>query len=70
MTYYKQCVLTKNTTTDVAWIPEEFATIGKYLKVIGVDGWKIMRVGSIRESESYLAQYGRTYLDHRKVTDI
>jgi hypothetical protein len=33
MNFFKQCTMTKGTTTQVAWIPEEFAKKGKYLRL-------------------------------------
>ena len=30
MAFYRQCTLKKGTALEVAWIPEEFATNGKY----------------------------------------
>lgn len=70
MTYYKQCTLTKGTTSEVVFIPEVFAVLNKYLKIGEDDGWKVTTVGAMRVAEDYLTLKGREYLNHRKVTDV
>lgn len=74
MTYYRQCTLTMKdgpmTAVQVAWIPEEFATVGKYLKIKEQDGWRVEEVGSHRQSEDYIQDHERDFLGHRKRTDV
>ena len=70
MTYYRQCTLTMKTVEQVAWIPEEFAIIGKILKINDQDGWRVKVVGLHRQSEDYVQDHERDFLGHRKRTDI
>lgn len=68
--FFKQVTLTKGATSEVAWIPEEFAKVGKFLRIEDDNGWQVEKVGSRRMSGVYLAEHEREYLRHRKVTDI
>jgi hypothetical protein len=69
MTYYRQCVLTKGPTSEVAFIPEKFAVDGKYLRIGDDNGWQVREVGKNRTSGEYLQEYTeRAHLNHRKVT--
>jgi len=70
MTYYRQCVLCRNTERQVAWIPEQFANQDKYLRIRDEDGWKVVEVGSHRQSEDYIQDHERDFLGHRKRTDV
>lgn len=70
MTYYRQCTLTKGQTSEVSWIPEQYAVLGKYLRIEDDNGWKVMTVGATRLAGDYLQARERDYLNHRKVTDI
>ena len=76
MTYYRQCTLTYQDPDypvmgeQVAWIPEEFAIIGKYIKIKDQDGWRVKTVGSRRQSEDYVQDHERDFLGHRKRTDV
>ena len=57
MQNYVQCLLTRRSTEpgviavhDVAFIPEQFAVVGKFLKIRSgdewVNGWEVMGTGS------------------------
>ena len=70
MNYSKQCTLTKGTKSQVAWIPEEFAKLNKFVRLFEEDGWQVMTVGATRVSTDYLLTHEREYLNHRKVTDV
>lgn len=74
MTYYRQCTLTMQdgplTAQQVSWIPEEFAVVGKVLKIKDQDGWRVKDVGSHRQSEDYIQDHERDYVGHRKRTDV
>jgi hypothetical protein len=41
---YRQCELRRRNTVQVAWIPESFAGLGKYLRLGGEDGWLVTAV--------------------------
>jgi len=56
--FYKQCVLHKNMPNDsrkvqTTWLPEKYATVGKYLKLNDEDGWQVKHVGDERRSQKY-----------------
>jgi hypothetical protein len=70
MTYYRQCVLVKRATQQVAWIPEEFAVVGKYVKLKEDDGWKVTNTSEHRQSEEYVQAHERDHMGHRRRTDI
>jgi hypothetical protein len=70
MTYYRQCTLTKGETSEIVWIPEQFATQGKYVRIGDVDGWNVRDVSKQRVAGDYLQARERDYLNHRKATDI
>ena len=57
MTYYRQCVLVKQEypaiSEQVAWIPEQFAVLGKYLRIEDDNGWRVEEVGALQHDESY-----------------
>ena len=42
---YRQCELKRGNTKMTSWIPEEFARVGKVLKLKDEDGWKVISVG-------------------------
>lgn len=69
MTYYKQCRLTKGVATQVAWIPEAFAAIGKFLRIGSDNGWRVSSIGGRMES-GYLFRHERDYLTQRRASDI
>jgi hypothetical protein len=70
MDYYKQCTMKKGLGVQTAWIPEEFAKVGKYLRIEDDNGWEVISAGTHRMSGQYLVDHEREYLRHRKVTDI
>lgn len=65
--FYCQCTLAKGNKVQVAWIPEKFAILGKYLEITGEDGWRVVSLGKktsrkdIRETD---------YLHQREASDI
>ena len=70
MSYYRQCTLTRGTTTQIAWIPEQFAKKDKYLRIGDENGWQVVEFGSHRLSGQYLMEHEREYMNHRNVTDV
>ena len=61
MNYYKQCDVSKGTTKDIAWIPEELAKVNKNLKIQDEEGWKVDKVYQTRLDEDYVLQRRRDY---------
>lgn len=63
---YKQCLLSKTNgftiTRQVAWVPQEFAILGKYLELKKRDqekwdnAWKVISVGAELDSNALLAK--------------
>jgi hypothetical protein len=56
-TFYRQCRMTKNGSFQVSWIPEQFAVLGKVLKLRNDkdeewdNGWVITCAGENRVDE-------------------
>lgn len=76
--YYVQCELHKmidedRCKTDVAWIPEKYAKIGKVikLKIDGVweDGWKVVFLGA-KSPAKEVEDKSRDYLKQRESSDV
>jgi len=67
--YYRQCVLRKNNTVIVSWLPEKYAKRGKYVKLKDIDGWKIIEVGHRMKGEETLER-SQDYKHQRKASDI
>jgi|HubBroStandDraft_6_1064221.scaffolds.fasta_scaffold811652_3 hypothetical protein len=70
MEFYKQCEMKRGAGTKIAYIPVQFAAVGKVLKISGSDGWTVTKVGRYRRSGQYLSDHDYTYRHHREVTDI
>lgn len=72
--FYRQCTLERGTQGDVAWIPEQYAVLDKYLRIKkdGDDenGWKVVTVGASRVDGAYLKEHERNYLTQREASDI
>ena len=75
--FQKQCNLEKKIPTgvlrQVSWIPENFAIVGRYVKLkegdVWEDGWKVASVGARRSSDEAIAR-GRDYLKQRDSSDV
>ena len=68
--YYKQCRLTKDKTSEIVYLPENLAVLNKIVEVHGEDGWRVTSVGMQRVKESYLQDHERDYLKQREASDI
>lgn len=73
--FYKQCTLKKGTSGEVAWIPEKFAVLDKYLLIDSKEpgdqnGWQVTAVGTNRVDGAYLKEHERNYLTQREASDI
>lgn len=76
--FYHQCVLSRqnasSVSTLVSWIPEDFATIGRAVKLKSedgtwVEGWKVREVGS-RQEAAYVENHAMDHRRQRKASDI
>ena len=60
--FYRQCELVKGSRVQVAWIPEQYAILDKYVELRDhpgwSNGWRITYVSSIRISEWERQQAG------------
>ena len=56
--WYRQCFLRRGTAQQVAWIPEELAVHGKFVRIKDEDGWKVICVWQ-RASNEWLTPDGR-----------
>lgn len=66
---YAQCKLQRGDSFQTVWIPSVFAKRGKYLRIKGVDGWRVIGVGKFLNQEIVLAM-ANEHRHHRSVTDI
>lgn len=60
---------------DVAWIPEKFAQLGKYIRIKNEDGtwesgWKIKEIYDPRRDKKSLIAGESDYKNQRKVSDV
>lgn len=59
---YKQCALKRDNSHHTAWIPENFATKGKFIKIkksddLWEDGWEVMSVSDgIKTSQEVISE--------------
>jgi hypothetical protein len=76
-THHVQCRMFFPTETALitytAWIPEEFASVGKKLRLFRNDcwqnGWVVVEVGTKLESQ-YVFEHERDYVTQREASDI
>ena len=77
--FYKQCSLVKQIDEKrirekIAFIPEQFAKVGKYIQVLEgeewSDGWKVQWAGKVRLSEAYVQERSRDYKHTREASDV
>lgn len=74
---YAQCSMERKVSTGVqqhvAWIPNEFAVVGKYIRIkfeeTWIDGWLVTGVGA-KKDWLYLELKSRDHLRQRKASDI
>jgi len=58
--FYRQCLLVRKGVQQVAWIPEEFAVRGKYVRIRASDGWRVEAV-YCRQHKDYVEWKAREY---------
>ena len=72
-TQYVQCVLRKNTKIQTSWIPERYAVVGKYLKLLENDvwenGWQVISKG-VKVSKNSLDILSQDHKRTRKASDL
>lgn len=77
LVYYKQCHLQKptkeGTMCQTSWIPEQFAVVGKVLKLKDSDGkwdngWVVKTAGQNRVPDNEMLDSHSTIKGHRKMT--
>lgn len=77
MEWYRQCNLEKKlpngTLNQVSYIPEQFAKLGKYLKLkegeLWENGWMVVCVGG-RQSRQERIDRGNDHKKQRKASDV
>lgn len=67
--FCKQCVLQRGDWVQVAWIPEKFAQLNKYLKIGDEDGWQVVSIGG-RRAQAEVNERSRDHLKQRVGSDI
>ena len=75
-TNYMQCALQRKDSHHMAWIPEKFAVVGKFIKIKNdddtwQDGWEVMGVadGTKKTAKEADAQ-SQLYKKTRKASDV
>ena len=67
---WKQCKMTKGTSSQTAWIPKKFAVVGKYIRIKNDNGWEVKEVYDVEMPEVTITARSRDYLHTRDVSDI
>lgn len=71
---YKQCKFKKDNVTAFAWIPENFARVGKVVRFkidnMWYDGYRIEEVYSVRRKEEDAIEDSFDYEHQREASDI
>jgi len=73
--FYRQCILHKELSSggrrvQTSWIPEKYATVGKYLKLKDEDGWQVKSVGDEKRTQKEVLARSRDHLKQRQVSDV
>lgn len=74
-TNYKQCSLKRNNYHHMAWIPEKFANLGKFIKIkkdndTWEDGWEVIGVSEGAISAKEADYNSQLYKKQRLASDI
>jgi hypothetical protein len=73
---YRQCALKKRDSHHMAWIPTQFANVGKFIKIkqddgSWDDGWEVMSTGEDFTRTAKEADEGsQLYKKTRRASDI
>lgn len=70
-----QCHLQKGITHHMAWIPEQFANVGKFIKIKNEDdswedGWEVKYASENKLDSVAANQASQMYKKTRKASDI
>lgn len=66
---YAQCLLTRGTTSTVAWIPRTLAKVGHLVRLREQDGWTVASVGAHAAEADVLARRD-DYRYQRRASDV
>lgn len=70
--WHRQCVMEKalpsGVMVTIGWIPEEFAVIGKFLRLKDDDGWQVKQIGA-RKGSKEVGERSRDHKKQRKASD-
>lgn len=71
--FYRQCWLQRGTAQQMAWIPEKFATAGRFVRLteagVSEDGWQVVGVGA-KQPGDYIRERSQDYKHTRRASDI
>ena len=73
---YIQCALKRNNSNHMAWIPEAFANVGKFIKIKldddnWQDGWEVVGAcGDVKKNSEEANAASQLYKKTRKASDI
>lgn len=67
---YRQCALQKGDSHHMAWIPEQFAVVGKFIKIKEDDGWEVKFVSDGTRTAEEANQASQLYKKTRKASDV
>lgn len=60
--------------TQVAWLPEKFAEVGRILKLkdndVWEDGWVVSSIGTALVSDEIITERSQDYKNTRKASDV
>lgn len=72
--YMKQCVVRKDNVHTTAWLPEEFAHVGKPIQLKQNDSWvrgyQVESVSEVKKPASFMIDYEKGHEKHRGNTDV
>ena len=68
---YVQCALKRINSHQMAWIPEQFAVVGKFLKIKAENGWEVVGVSDGKSRSAAEAnEASQLYKKTRKASDV
>ena len=72
---YIQCALTRKNYNHMAWIPERFAKVGKFIKIkkqddTWEDGWEVMSCSDTKRTAKEADDASQLYKKTRIASDI
>lgn len=72
---YIQCALERNGSHHMAWIPEKFAILEKYVKIkqddnSWQDGWQVKGISDTKKTATEANDASQLYKKTRKASDI